>query len=43
MHDMHVLCVVDDVGNFVGTITMNNIQRSILHVYAAEEEREEQV
>jgi len=43
MHDMHVLCVVDDVGNFVGTITMNNIQRSILNVYAAEEEREEQV
>ena len=37
MHDEYVLCVVSDTGDFIGTITMNDIQRSILNVYTDEE------
>jgi osmoprotectant transport system ATP-binding protein len=37
MNDMRVLCVVDDSGNLVGTITMNDIQKAILDVYGEEE------
>jgi osmoprotectant transport system ATP-binding protein len=36
MHDLQVLCVVDEDGKFKGTIAMKDIQRSILEIYAEE-------
>ena len=40
MHDMRTLCVIDDNGNFVGTISLNNIQGCILDIYAEDTEDE---
>ena len=40
MHDMRVLCVIDDNGDFVGTISLNNIQKCILDIYAEDTEDE---
>jgi osmoprotectant transport system ATP-binding protein len=37
MHDMRLLCVVDDTGDLVGTINMNDIQKAILKTYDEEE------
>jgi osmoprotectant transport system ATP-binding protein len=37
MYDMRVLCVVNDSGDLVGTITMNDIQNAILTIYGEEE------
>lgn len=36
MYDVQCFCVVDDKGSLIGTITMQNIQKSILDVYAEE-------
>lgn len=41
MHDVQCFCVVDDRGNLIGTITLQNIQRSIVDAYAEESEQEE--
>lgn len=43
MHDEYVLCVVGDTGDFIGTITMNDIQRSILNVYTEEEKQSSRI
>ena len=40
MHDMHVLCVIDDNGDFIGTISLNNIQKCILNIYAEDTDDE---
>ncbi|MFO7821265.1 MAG: ABC transporter ATP-binding protein [Lentisphaeria bacterium] len=37
MHDILVLCVVDDNGRFAGTISYQDIQDAILDIYSAEE------
>jgi len=37
MHDMRVLCVVEEDGKLRGTIAMDDIQRSILEIYAEKE------
>jgi len=37
MHDRRLLCVVDEDGEFMGTIAIYDIQRSILEIYAEEE------
>ncbi len=38
MQDMQTLCVVDDNGDFIGTISLKNIQSSILDAYTDEED-----
>ncbi len=38
MHDLIVMCVVDDNGSFVGTISYNNIQNAIADIYSEESE-----
>lgn len=43
MYDMQSLCVVDDKGGFLGTITMRDIQRSILEVYTEDEAATQQI
>lgn len=40
MHDMRVLCVIDDNGDFIGTISLNNIQKCILNIYAEDTDDE---
>ena len=37
MYDMRVLCAVNDSGDLVGTINMNDIQKAILDIYGEEE------
>ncbi|MFP4258448.1 MAG: ABC transporter ATP-binding protein [Desulfovermiculus sp.] len=36
MHDMRVLAVMDEEGNFAGTITYDHIQKRILEMYSGE-------
>jgi len=38
MQDMQTLCVIDDHGKFTGTISLRNIQSSILDAYTDDEE-----
>lgn len=40
MHDILVLCVVDEKGCFTGTISYNDIQEAILDIYADENTNE---
>lgn len=40
MHDMRVLAVMDEDGNFTGTVTYDQIQKRILEVYSGEDEQE---
>ncbi len=40
MHDMRVLAVMDEDGNFTGTVTYDQIQKRILEVYSGEDEEE---
>lgn len=37
MYDTREFCVINDSGNLVGTITMNDIQKAILGIYGKEE------
>jgi osmoprotectant transport system ATP-binding protein len=37
MHDMRVLAVMDEEGNFAGTIAYDHIQKRILEMYSGEE------
>jgi len=38
MHDLILLCVIDGNGDFIGTVSYQNIQRAILDVYSDETE-----
>lgn len=38
MHDLILLCVIDGNGDFIGTVSYQNIQRAILDVYTDETE-----
>lgn len=40
MHDMRVLAVMDEDGNFTGTVTYDQIQKRILEIYSGEDEKE---
>jgi osmoprotectant transport system ATP-binding protein len=42
MHDMRVLAVMDDEGNFAGTVAYDHIQRRILEMYSGEAEEAEE-
>lgn len=41
MHNTKLLCVVDDNGDLAGTVTMSDIQHSILHIYAEDKKKKE--
>jgi osmoprotectant transport system ATP-binding protein len=38
MHDMRVLAVMDEEGNFAGTVAYDHIQKRILEMYSGEGE-----